>query len=157
MADIQDKVNESWKTWSNREYIIYQHLEALFNAQNALSELEAYIATTQLNADQASQKEYEMWNTFLKPFNRTLKFARVKVLKSSDEQIIKAITASVEAVQSNSRFTVRDYDNILYAISLLYDELGYSSPEQKRVTSPFISDLDIGIGDEEELVTDAVD
>lgn len=157
MEGIESKVTESWKTWSNREYIIYQHLEALFNAQESLAELEAYIATTEVNPEKASAQEYELWREFLKPFSKSLKFARVKALKSKDELVQKIINKTVEDVQNNKRFTAKDYDNILYAISLLYDELGYSSPEQKRVSSPLISDLDLGIGDDEDLVTEAIE
>lgn len=154
MESLYDKVTEKWEAWSNREYVIFQHLDSLYKSQKALSKIVAHNATTRINPEAPTTKEFHLWQDFFEPLGETLQRARIKSIKSKDESIISNIKIGYEAILIGKRLKINEYADILFAVGCLYDQLGYSSPERKTIRSPFVSDLDHGIKHQEEMESD---
>ncbi len=144
MTDLYDKITENWEAWSNREYVLFQHLDSLYRAQRALSKIIAYRATNQINPEKPTGQEYVLWQEFFEPCTETVQRARIKGLKVKDE-IKRRINESSESIIDGKRLTIKEYAELLFLIGCLYDQLGYSSPERKVTKSPFVSDLDTNI------------
>ncbi len=147
-GNLYDKVTENWEAWSNREYVIFQHLNSLYESQKALSKIIAFTATTAINPEKPTVKEYQLWEEFFEPFGETLQRARVKVLKSKSKELKEKIDAANDEIAMGKKVSIKKYADLLFIIGCLYDQLGYSSPERKVIKSPFVSDLDTGMQDD---------
>ncbi len=150
IESLYDKITEKWEAWSNREYVIFQHLDSLYKSQKALSKVIAHNAVTRINPEAPTTKEFHLWENFFEPLGETLQRARIKAEKSKDESIIENIKVGYNAIMKGKRLSVTDYADVLFAVGCLYDQLGYSSPERKTRNSPFVSDLDDGLKTETE-------
>ncbi len=148
MSDDLYKATEKWEAWSNREYVIFQHLEPLYKSQRALSKILMHKA-----AKHHKVKEMPAWTEFFEAFGECIQKAQVKSSKVKSNDIQGKINKIYTDFMGEGRckIPISRYSEALYAIGCMYDILGYSSPERKVIKSPFVSDLDTGIREEEEM------
>ncbi len=129
---------EKWEAWSNREYVIFQHLEPMYKADKALAKVITHRALGHHRV-----KELPDWSEFLTWFGESILKAKnkVKKLNGSARTITDEITDIYERFIGNdrNRITVEQYASALLAMASLYDELGYSLAEKKQHYSQHVS------------------
>lgn len=156
-----DKVRQTWETWSDREYVIRKHLEPYYGAQEGLANLIASEATN-TPVREIQNRKYE----FLRAFLVTLMMARIKIAKyttddnarNDDKQFKEQLEACMVNILTDIQnhkdiktVSIMDFLQKLHAVGLLYDRLGYNSPEQKKIRTPILSDIDIGVHEPEQM------
>lgn len=171
--ELQNNISEKYETWSNREMVIAEHLR---NYYNALKGFSTVLASTRFNTRMRSQ--YIDWGDFLISMMTVLKQAEVKTTKlkslkikdstkkkESDvdfdiihDKIIKVkkmmITSSIEGTNEDNLI---EYEEVLTMIGILYDKLGYSSPERKVTRTGILSDIQLEGMDAEGMEINALD
>lgn len=171
--ELNDNISEKYETWSNREMVIAEHLR---NYYNALKGFSTVLASTRFNTRLRGQ--YNDWGDFLISMMTVLKQAEVKTTKlkslkikdsaqkkESDidfdiihDKIIKVkkmmITSSIEGTNEDNLI---EYEEVLTMIGILYDKLGYSSPERKVTRTGILSDIQLEGMDAEGMEINALD
>lgn len=163
-----NNVSEKYETWSNREMVIAEHLRNYYSALNGFSTV---LASTRFNSRLGDR--YSNWTDFLIDMMTVLKQAEIKTtklksLKTKDaaktddkadfdiihDKIVKVkktmLTSSISQDDTNEeKDNLVEYEEVLTLIGILYDKLGYSSPERKVVRTGILSDIQVdGMDDE---------
>lgn len=169
MNDLSSHVDVKYEAWANREQVIYQHLQTLYDAQDALAEL---VSVERVGG--RSSVTSEAWWRFYKSAAKLFQQAKPKILKmkgledtkdtKKDEtkkkkaRFVLDYETMLSAVKKASDFmftgegeelVIREYRDTIELISMLYDKLGYSAAERKVTRTGFISDIQVPTDDAE--------
>src|SRR3990172_11640437 len=135
-------VTKEWEAFGNKELVFTQHLYALDMSQENLAKMIALRGTNKKNDILDAQI------SFITYFIKTLFKAQIKIEKYNREDDIK-FSKQLSDVISNlvlggiDESMFPDFILILFKVGLLYDKLGYNSPERLRVKSTMQSDLQV--------------
>jgi hypothetical protein len=148
---LKGRVTENWEAWSNREQVIYQHLESLDKAQEFLGAIISHEAL-----EHHRVKALPDWQELLKWLSKTVMKAHSKRGIIKDKDINKEVQKVYDMMLTGNLLNIKTSECliVLDAISCMYDDLGYSRAERRIMKSPHISDLADGIMDMEEMEAD---
>ena len=172
---LQDNISEKYETWSNREMVIAEHLR---NYYNALKGFSTVLASTRFNTRMGAQ--YLNWSDFLISMMTVLKQAEIKTTKLKSLKIKEATKQSGDKVNfdiihdkivkvkkmmlsssiskdGSIEDSLEEYEEVLTMIGILYDKLGYSSPERKVTRTGILSDIQLEGMDDEGMEINAID
>ncbi len=134
--------SKEWEAFGSKELVFGQHLDALDRAQENLARMIALHTSNQKKDAIESQIE------FITFFIKTLFKARIKITKYNQKDDIefsnrldKVLSQLLSEGMDDSKFP--EFVNILYKVGILYDKLGYNSPERLKMKSNLQSDLQI--------------
>jgi len=128
-------VKEEWKAFPSWEKVKGEYLDKWYSSCEKLA---LVITVNQLGGgtDKVSRK---VWQDFFKDFYNILMLASIKTTKIPAHKGI--LDKHIDAMVTGLNMSIHDYFNALMAIGDMLDALGYNSPEQKKRTSTFLSDL----------------
>jgi len=141
MSDLAP-VTKEWEAFGSKETVFGQHLEAMDKAQENLARMIA------LKGQGLKKEELETQIQFITYFIKSILKARIKVTKYNTEsdnifrvQLDKMMGHILAGDFPNIKFSA--FVNTLYKIGILYDKLGYNSPERLKTKTPMQSDLEL--------------
>lgn len=148
VKSLADQVTKSWEAYGDKGVVFYQHLEPLDKAQESLGLLIAQQAT---NTNQVLQLEttVEFLTSFLKSVFKARvkmeKYIRLKPIKKENVAFAKRLDEIIASILAGKHrgIPLSDYVDIIFRIGLLYDSLGYNSPERLRIKTPVQSDIQL--------------
>lgn len=153
--DLTSQVTKTWEAYGDKAVVFYQHLEPLDKAQEHLGKLIA-----QQVIDCNTKCQFETTEAFLTSFLKSVFKARIKMEKfnrfSSDKQFaIKLDDIVTQIIAGKYReISLYEYVDILFKVGILYDKLGYNSPERLKIRTPMQSDIELpGTSTPEEMET----
>ncbi len=128
-------VKEEWKAFPSWEKVKGEYLDKWYSSCEKLA---LVITVNQLGGgtDKVSRK---VWQDFFTDYYNILMLASVKISKIPTYKGI--LIEHIDAMVTGGRLSIKEYFDALMAIGDMLDELGYNSPEQKKRTSTFLSDL----------------
>lgn len=143
-TDLASQVTKSWEAYGDKGVVFYQHLEPLDKAQESLGHLIAQQAT---NTNQTLQLETTV--EFLTSFLKSVFKARIKMEKYKHLKTDVAFTEKMDKIVADilngkhREIPISDYVDIIFRIGLIYDRLGYNSPERLKIRTPMQSDIQL--------------
>lgn len=151
---LETSVSKSWEAYGDKGVVFYQHLEPLDKAQENFSKLIA------LNTAGASQKEKLQTSIeFITNFLKIAIKSKVKMQKYSTHQADIKFGQELDNIVDTlvrGRFdsiSLINFESILFGMGMLYDRLGYNSPERLKIRTSTQSDIQVpGTEKEEEMM-----
>ncbi len=135
-------VTKEWEAFGSKETVFGQHLEAFDKAQENLSRMIALQNT-------GMKKELlDVQTEFITYFIKSVLKARIKITKYNTESD-KKFMASLDNMMTHilaghfPDIKFEAFVETLFNIGLLYDKLGYNSPERLKTKTPMQSDLEL--------------
>ncbi len=141
MSDL-GAVTKEWEAYGSKDTVFFQHLEPFDKAQEGLAKMIAY-------QGDGFKKELILAQTeFITNFIKTILKARIKATKynqESDERFRKQLDTILIRILEGDFLDINfaSFVNVLYKIGILYDKLGYNSPERLKTKTPMQSDLEL--------------
>jgi hypothetical protein len=144
-------ISKEWESFGSKETVFSQHLEALDKSQEYLARMIALRDTGRIK--ELSDTEVE----FITFFTKSLLKSRIKINKynsESDELFRKQLDNMLGHILNGEFSDIKRvaFVEVLYKIGLLYDKLGYNSPERLKTKTPIQSDLEISGMETDEYV-----
>lgn len=141
---MADNVTKTWEAYGNKDVIFYQHLEPFDKAQEKLSQLIAQETT-----NSPAKDRIQTTTEFLTNFFKTILKVRIKMEKYTHLKTDIAFTKTLDWVIKTitdgdyQKIELIEYAHILFNVGLIYERLGYSSPERERIRTNMQSDMEL--------------
>ncbi len=155
MQNLGDQVTKTWEAYGDKAIVFYQHLEPFDKAQENLSKLIAQ-QVTECNTKFQLETTEAFLTFFLKSvFKTRIKMEKFKKFDGDKKFALKLDDVVSKIVAGNyKKILIPEYVDILLKIGILYDRLGYNSPERLKIRTPMQSDLELpGTTTPEEMET----